>query len=371
MTDFKQVLAQYPWERVKQEIESKTTVDVQRALHCKEFDLDSFKALLSPAAEGFLEELARRSHLLTAKRFGKTVQMYIPLYLSNECQNICTYCGFSFTQKIPRKTLTEKELHTEMQHLKALGFDHILLVSGEANQRVGVDYFEKACQIAQQYFTNISLEVQPLEQLEYERLKKVGLHSILVYQETYHREVYKNYHPKGKKSNFDYRLDTPDRIGKAGIHKTGLGFLLGLENWRVEAFYTGLHLRYLRKKYWQSTYTISFPRLRPHAGQTAPNYVVTDKQLVQLITAYRLFDHDVELSISTRETQRLRNHIVPLGITSMSAGSKTNPGGYVVEPQSLEQFEIEDYRSPREMTEIIVKQGYEPVWKNWSEAYNG
>lgn len=367
--DFYQVFKQYPWENVKARIYAKTKADVQKALGKQgNRDLEDFMALVSPAAEAFLEEMAQLSHRLTQKRFGKTIQMYVPLYLSNECQNICTYCGFSFDNKIRRKTLTDDEIMREVAVIKQMGYDHVLLVTGEANQTVGVAYLQRVIRLIKPHFAQISIEVQPLDQDEYELLVAEGVHAVLVYQETYHEEDYKKHHPKGKKSNFMYRLETPDRLGKAGIHKIGLGVLIGLEDWRVDCFYTALHLKYLEKQYWRSVYTISFPRLRPFSGGLEPKVAMTDRQLVQLICAYRLLDEEVELSISTREREAFRNHVIKLGVTSMSAGSKTNPGGYIVEPSSLEQFEISDERSPAEIAQVIVSQGYEPVWKNWDNV---
>jgi len=210
--------------------------------------------------------------------------------------------------------------------------------------------------------------VQPLDQDEYERLIPEGLNTVLVYQETYHQEDYKKHHPKGKKSNFHYRLDTPDRLGRAGIHKLGLGVLIGLEDWRTDSFYTALHLGYLERTYWQTKYSLSFPRLRPAEGMLPPKVEMSDRELVQLICAYRLLNEEVELSISTRESPAFRDHVVKLGITSISAGSKTNPGGYAVAPESLEQFEISDERSPAEIAAMLRRQGYEPVWKDWDNA---
>lgn len=366
---FKELFDTYSWDEVKQSIYAKTSYDVERALNTEKRNLEDFKALISPAAEPYLEQMAQMSHQLTQKRFGKTIQMYIPMYLSNECQNICTYCGFSFTNKIPRKTLSDQEILKEVEFIKSKGYDHILLVTGEANTTVGIDYLENAIKLIRPHFSQISIEVQPLEQDEYERLIKFGLNTVLVYQETYHREDYKKHHPKGKKSNFDYRLATPDRLGKAGIHKMGLGVLIGLEDWRTDSFLTALHLNYLEKNYWQAKYSISFPRLRPHSGGLEPKVEMNDKELVQLICAYRLLDEELELSISTRESEKFRNNVVKLGATTFSAESKTNPGGYVVEPQSLEQFEISDERSTESIEEIIKKQGYEPVWKDWEKSY--
>jgi 2-iminoacetate synthase len=230
-------------------------------------------------------------------------------------------------------------------------------------------YFKEAISIIKSSFANISVEFQPLSTEEYRILHGEGVHSVLVYQETYHQEVYKTYHPKGRKSNFAYRLETPDRIGEAGMHKIGLGVLLGLEDWRTDSFFCALHLDYLQRKYWKTKYSISFPRMRPAEGIIEPNVIVTDRELVQMICAYRLFCEDVELSISTRESETLRNNIIPLGVTSMSAGSKTNPGGYVVAPESLEQFEISDDRHPREIAQLITSTGYEPVWKDWDHSF--
>ncbi len=362
---FKDVFEQYSWDVVSEQIYTKTDSDVIHALNKSKLDLEDFKALVSPAAEPYLEQMAQRSQYLTQKRFGKTIQLYVPLYLSNECQNICTYCGFSFDNKIKRKTLTENELLREIEAIKSMGFEHVLLVTGEANRTVGVDYLKNAIRIVRPHFSNIAMEVQPLDESEYAQLIQEGVNTVLVYQETYHEEDYKIHHPRGKKSNFEYRMETPDRLGKAGIHKIGLGVLIGLEDWRTDSFFTALHLSYLEKTFWQSRYSISFPRLRPFSGGLTPKVEMNDRELVQLICAFRLFNVEVELSLSTRESEKFRDHVIRLGITSMSAGSKTNPGGYIVEPESLKQFEISDERFPEEIASVIRRQGYEPVWKDW------
>lgn len=369
MNNFKDLFEQYSWDETLLGILNKSSQEVKNALSKNKIDLEDFKALISPAAKPFLEEMVQRSQRLTKKRFGNTIQMYAPMYLSNECQNICTYCGFSFTNKIPRKTLTDQEILREVSYLKSKGYDHILLVTGEANRTVGVDYIANAMKLIRKHFSNITIEIQPLDQDEYERLVGDGLYAVLVYQETYHKEEYKKHHPKGKKSNFDYRLETPDRLGRAGIHKIGLGALFGLEDWRADSFFTALHLKYLQRNYWQTKYSISFPRLRPHSGGLEPKVEMTDADLVQLIAAYRILDEDLELSISTRESETFRNNIVQMGITSMSAESKTNPGGYVVEKQSLEQFEISDERSTEEIAKMLQKQGLEAVWKDWENNW--
>ncbi|MFL1894684.1 2-iminoacetate synthase ThiH [Aquimarina sp. 2-A2] len=365
MKTFRDLFDSYTWKDVLQSIYLKRETDVLQALSSDQLDLEDFKALLSPAARPFLEEMAQKSNRITKNRFGNTIQMYAPMYLSNECQNICTYCGFSMTNKIPRRTLTDAEILKEVAYLKSKGYDHILLVTGEANKTVGVDYIKNAIALIRSHFTNITIEVQPLDQEAYEQLIEAGLYAVLVYQETYHQKEYKKHHPKGKKSNFYYRLETPDRLGRAQIHKIGLGALFGLEDWRADSFFTALHLLYLQKTYWKTKYSISFPRLRPHSGGLEPKVEMTDADLVQLICAFRLLDEDVELSMSTRESELFREHIVDLGITSISAASKTNPGGYAVAPQSLEQFEISDERSTEEVTAMLREKGLEVVWKDW------
>ncbi len=362
---FTQTFNKYNWDQITQDIYAKTATDVTYALAKSKRDIEDFKALISPAARPFLEQMAQISSRLTKKRFGNTMQMYVPMYLSNECQNICTYCGFSMTNKIPRRTLTDAEILKEVAFLKQKGYDHILLVTGEANKTVGVSYIKNAIELIKEQFSNITIEVQPLDQPDYETLSQSGLYAVLVYQETYHKDEYKKHHPKGKKSNFDYRLETPDRLGRAGVHKIGLGALFGLEDWRTDSFFTALHLRYLQKNYWKTKYSISFPRLRPHSGGLEPKVEMTDPDLVQAICAFRLLDEDVELSMSTRESELFRNNVVKLGITSISAESKTNPGGYVVEPQSLEQFEISDERPTEDIATMLKQQGFEVVWKDW------
>lgn len=367
---FSTLFETYDWNEIKESIYSKNALDVVRTLEKKgPRDLEDFKALISPAAASYLEEMAQLSQQMTLKRFGKTIQMYIPMYLSNECQNICTYCGFSQDNPIPRKTLNKRELLKEIEVIKGYGYDHILLVTGEANKTVGMDYFRQALEVIKPHFSHISMEVQPLDEHEYKELSELGVNTILVYQETYHKEDYKKHHPKGKKSKFDYRIDTPDRLGAAGIHKIGLGVLIGLEDWRTDSFLCAAHLDYLERTYWQTKYSISFPRLRPFSGGLDPKVEMTDRELVQLICAYRIFNEEIELSLSTRESETFRNNVIKLGITSISAGSKTDPGGYSCKDNALEQFEISDERSPEQIAEMIRKVGYEPVWKDWDRSY--
>jgi len=366
---FFDIIQYYSWDTIKDQIYSKTSRDVEGALtHAGNVDLNDFMALLSPAASEYIEAMAQVSQQLTMKRFGKTIQLYIPLYLSNECTNGCVYCGFNHANKIARKTLSIDEIKKESQKIKEMGFEHILLVTGEHPKKAGFQYLYEIVQEMTKMFSMVSIEVQPMKVKEYSKLQEVGLNSVYLYQETYNQANYRHYHPSGKKSDFRHRLETPERIGKAEVHKIGLGVLLGLEDWRIDSFFTAFHLRYLQKHYWKTNYSISFPRLRPFAGSYQPNYKISDKQMVQLITAYRIFDENLELALSTRESPYFRDHTFPLGITTMSAGSKTEPGGYNEEHRHLEQFQVADDRSPEDIEEVIENKGYEAVWKNWDEA---
>ncbi|ENQ8749157.1 2-iminoacetate synthase ThiH [Vibrio parahaemolyticus] len=367
---------QLDWDDISMSIYAKTAQDVERALAKPKRDLEDFKALISPAAEPYLEQMAKLSYLLTRKRFGNTMSLYIPLYLSNLCANACTYCGFSMENRIKRRTLNRDEVEAEIDAIKRMKFDSVLLVTGEHETKVGMKYFREMVPIIKQRFNYLAMEVQPLDQDEYAELKTLGLDAVMVYQETYHPKTYAQHHLRGNKMDFRYRLETPDRLAKAGIDKIGLGALIGLEEWRTDCFFAAAHLDYLERTYWQSRYSISFPRLRPCAGNVPasglqPKSVMTDKQLVQLICAYRLFNPEVELSLSTRESPQFRDNVLPLGITSMSAASKTQPGGYATEEVELEQFEISDERSAASVEDMIRAKGFDPVWRDWHSAYSG
>ncbi len=370
---FAAVHAAHPWDDVLASVLAKTDADVLRSIARAEngvTELEDFKAFVSPAAAPHLETLARLSRERTLRRFGRTMQLFAPAYLSNECQNVCTYCGFSAGNKVARRTLNPGEILREAGALKKLGFDHLLLLTGESN-KVEVPYFVAALDLLRPHFASLSMEVQPMETSEYEELRRHGLNAVLVYQETYHRETYNTHHPKGRKSDFAFRLDAPDRVGAAGVHKIGLGALFGLEDWRAECFFTALHLQWLERKHWQSRFSVSFPRIRPHEGELQPKVEMTDRDLVQAICAFRLFNGEIELTLSTRESEAFRNHACRLGITAMSAGSRTNPGGYAEGKEaSLEQFAIEDDRSPAEVAAMLKVAGYETVWKDWDPSYD-
>ncbi|MCF7506998.1 2-iminoacetate synthase ThiH [Vibrio sp. L3-7] len=367
---------QLNWDDIGMSIFSKTAADVERALSKPKRDLEDFKALISPAAEPYLEQMAQQSLALTRKRFGNTMSLYIPLYLSNLCANACTYCGFSMENRIKRRTLTLDEIDAESAAIKKMKFDSVLLVTGEHETKVGMNYFRQVLPNIKKQFNYLAMEVQPLDQHDYAELKTLGLDAVMVYQETYQPRTYAEHHLRGNKMDFEYRLETPDRLAKAGIDKIGIGALIGLEDWRTDCFFVAAHLDYLERTYWQTRYSISFPRLRPCEGGDSngglqPKSIMNDKQLVQLICAYRLLNPEVELSLSTRESATFRDNVLPLGITSMSAASKTQPGGYASGEEELEQFEISDERSAADVESMIRKRGFDPVWRDWHSAYSG
>lgn len=358
---------QLDWDDIRLCINSKTAADVERALNARQVGRDDLMALLSPAAEAFLEPLAQRAQQLTRQRFGNTVGFYVPLYLSNLCANDCTYCGFSMSNRIKRKTLDDEEIARECDAIREMGFEHLLLVTGEHQGKVGMDYFRRHLPAIRRQFASLQMEVQPLAEEEYAELKGLGLDGVMVYQETYHEAMYARHHLKGNKQDFFWRLETPDRLGRAGIDKIGLGALIGLsDSWRVDCFIVAEHLLWLQQKYWKSRYSLSFPRLRPCAGGVEPASLMSEKQLVQTICAFRLLAPEVELSLSTRESPYFRDRVVPIAINNVSAFSKTQPGGYADgDRPELEQFEPHDGRRPEEVARALTDRGLQPVWKEW------
>ncbi|MFI3269004.1 MAG: 2-iminoacetate synthase ThiH [Rikenellaceae bacterium] len=369
---FSEELAKYSWEGTTEQIYAMTAADVERALAKRGgLTAEDFMALISPAATPYLEQMAALSRLYTQQRFGKTMQMYVPLYITNSCTNHCVYCGFQHDNPIARVILTEEEMVNEFKAIKKIGpFENLLMVTGENPRVAGVEYLERALRAARPYFSNLTLEVMPLKAEEYERLSHSGLNGVICFQETYNRERYKVYHPRGMKSNFEWRVNGFDRMGEAKLHKIGMGVLIGLEEWRTDVTMMARHLRYLQRNYWRTKFSVNFPRMRPSEGHFQPNVVLSDRELAQLIFAFRIFDHDVDISLSTREEAAFRDNIATLGVTSMSAGSKTEPGGYATYPEALEQFEVSDGRTPEEVRRAIQRVGYEVVWKDWDASFD-
>jgi 2-iminoacetate synthase len=341
-----------------------TSEDVQRILQKPKKDVADLPTLLSPAATKYIEQMAQLSQSITLQRFGKTMQLFAPMYISNECYNTCTYCGFSMERKTLRKTLTKEEIHTECKFLKKKGVDHILVLTGESPKKVDALFIKEAIEIISQYFSSISIEVQPLETEEYKMLLEKGVDGLTLYQETYHPEAYAKYHLFGIKKNYSNRLDASVRGGKAGFFKMGLGALLGLHDWRYEALAMGQHLHFMRKNFWRTKYTVSFNRINEMGSTFKQQYPVSDITLVQLIVAFRIIFPDIGISLSTREPQHLRNKLIHMGITIMSAESSTAPGGYSV-GDAEKQFETSDKRSFKEIKDLLLNQNYDPVMKDW------
>lgn len=368
---FSDEIKRYDWDDTTRAINSKTARDVEIALSKEHLNIDDFMALISPAADPYIENMAQLSHKYTMERFGKTISMYIPLYVSNACSNYCVYCGFNHNNPMQRTTLTMEQVKAECEAIRRLGpFENLLIVSGEFPSINGVDYIEKVLQTARPYFNNLTIEVMPMKENDYYRLTQSGLNGVVCFQETYNEANYKKYHPKGMKSIYEWRLNGYDRMGAAGVHKIGMGVLIGLEDWRTDVTMLARHLQYLRRNYWRTRYSINFPRMCPSEGGYQPKVVMSDKELAQLTFAFRLFDHDVDISYSTRENPAFRANMMRLGVTSMSAGSKTEPGGYATSPDALEQFEVSDDRTPLEVVNEIRALGYEAVWKDWDKIFD-
>jgi 2-iminoacetate synthase len=371
---------------------------IRESLAKSKLSLADFANLISPAAAEFLEHLGRRSHAMTLQRFGKVIRLFAPLYLSNECVNNCSYCGFSRDNPILRVTLSLDEVQQEARELKKQGFRNILLVAGEHPKFVSNGYMRDCIAALHADWPGISLEVGPMETADYLPLVAAGADGLVVYQETYDRKVYADMHTAGPKRNFEWRLETPERAYAAGFRRLGISPLYGLADWRYEALSAAAHADYLLRNCWKAALTISTVRLRPCAGEFQPLTHISDRELAQLVCALRIMFPDVGIVLSTRESPKLRDGLVPLGVTLMSAGSHTEPGGYtgagkeklhqtvrgrIVElasgasewaPQpnratnATGQFNIADERSAGEVAELIRKLGYEPVWKDWDVA---
>lgn len=331
------------------------------------YALDKLAALISPAATKYIEQMAQAARRLTIQRFGRTVRLYAPLYVSNYCINGCLYCGFNCNSKTSRIRLTVEEAVAEARLIAGEGFRDLLLVSSEDRKFIDVEYFSELARRLQGQFSSLSVEIYQMSEAEYKRLFEAGIDGVTVYQETYDREVYQAFHRFGPKADYDRRLLTPSRAAAAGMREIGLGTLLGLADWRIETLAMAEHGHNLMKRHWQSHISFSFPRLRPasNVDRMQFKHLMSDTELVQMILALRLCFADAGLVISTRESAALRDHLIELGITKMSAGSKTSPGGYRHDAGQLKQFEIDDSRRPTEVAAMIKSHGFEPVWKDW------
>ena len=358
------------WQRRLEEV---TARDVESALASRpgSYSLPKLLALVSPAAEDYLEPMAELSQRLTLQRFGRTIKLYAPLYLSSHCVNRCRYCGFNRDNAFERARLTIEEALAEAEILAREGFRDLLLVSSEDRGFITVSYLTELARALRNRFSFLGAEIYQMTAAEYGQLFEAGIEGVTLYQETYDRQAYTRYHPGGPKADYDTRLRGPDDFASAGMREIGLGALLGLADWRLETLALGEHAGYLFRRYWQSRISFSFPRLRPACGVTTEAFphLVTDRNLVQMMLALRLCFADAGLVLSTREPPELRDRLVRLGVVKMSAGSRTSPGGYSKQQPASGQFEVNDERSPFEVAEMLKNQGLEPVWKDWDRAF--
>jgi len=346
-----------------------TAYDVDCALDCESLNDAQIATLLSRAATPYLEAIACRASNLTRQRFGRTTQLFAPLYVSNECVNRCSYCGFSQELSIRRRTLSVPAVITEAERLYAEGFRHLLIVSGEIPRIINLEYLEAVATALRQRFDSLSIEVGSFDLAGYQRLAAAGIDGLTLYQETYLPDIYRRVHIAGPKARFEKRLQVMQYAGQAGFRVLGIGALLGLGPWQHEAFHLAMHGRSLTRQFWKSRIAVSFPRIRENAGGQGVPYPVTDRDLVQMICVMRLALPDAELVLSTRETASLRDDLMGLCITRMSAGSRTNPGGYSDSEGAGEQFSISDQRSASEVSLALCQRGLEPVWKDFDRGF--
>ncbi len=367
-SSFSQIFDSLWVERLVEQCTQTTATQAQSILQKTQWTLADLPVLLSPAMSPLLEELAQHAHRITQQRFGKTMQLFVPMYLANVCYNSCSYCGFSMENDYKRIVLSPDEILKEGLHLKQKGFQHLLLLTGEADKS-SIQFIAEAIGLLRPHFASIGIEIQPLDTPDYHRMTQSGADSLTVYQETYHPEAYARYHTRGKKRNYTYRLDTPDRGGNAGFYRINIGTLMGLYEWRYEALALAQHLHYLSQTYWQNKYAVSFPRIQDMVGEFTPEHPISDRDFVQLICAFRLVFPDCGITLSTREAPALRDALIPLGITTMSAESNTAPGGYLGKEGTEQQFETADHRSLNEIMALLQLKGYEPVLKDWDPIH--
>lgn len=345
--------------------DSVTDEEIIKSIEKEKLSVYDYLNLLSPKAQKFIEKMAYRAHKLTRQYFGNVIGLYLPIYVSNYCTSNCIYCGFSKKNHITRRHMKFDEIEREAKEIAKLGIENILLLTGEAKGLIDKEYLKGGIDVLKKYFSSVSIEVMPLDEEEYRYLVEDGLDGLTVYQETYDEKRYAEVHLSGEKRNFKYRLDTPERAAKVGMRTIGIGALLGLGDIRSDAFKTGLHLKYLIDNYPNSEFSISFPRVNKAEGNLKDSYAVDDVTFVQIILANRIFQPTAGITLSTRETPKMRDNLLQLGITKFSAGSKTEVGGYSHENQSTAQFDITDNRSVEDIIVAIRERGLEPKFKDW------
>ncbi len=347
-----------------------TTADIERAIGAEAPTERELAALLSPAATDFLEPMARRAQAITRRHFGQTIKLYTPLYLSNFCNGGCRYCGIAADRKAKRTVLDKEHLRHEMEAIKQMHLEELVLLTGERMPEADLPYLRDCVAIAAEYIHNVNIEVFPMAQNEYRQLADAGCTGVTLYQETYDPVVYKKMHRWGDKRDYFQRLDAPERALRGGMRAVGIGVLLGLADPRFDLLCTYRHAKHLLKNYWQAGLSISFPRIQPQLGGFEPDHPVDEKMLAQFIFALRICLPEIPLVLSTREPQRVRDGMAGLGISKMSVASKTTVGGYSDDSEeSTEQFSISDERNIPELCEMLRTKGLEPVFKNWDATY--
>lgn len=349
---------------------SEKQVEVELDKPFAPFSLKRLMTLISPAAEQTLEKQAQTAQQITRQRFGKTMLLYAPLYVSNYCVNKCAYCGFNTSHKIERKRLTIEEAVIEAKAIAGLGFRDLLLVSGEDPNYVTIDYLKELVKILRKDFATISIEIYPMEEADYRTLFESGVDGVTLYQESYDKNIYNKFHLGGPKKSYEDRLVFQENAAKAGMRRLGIGSLLGLSDWRYECVCMALHAKYLIQHYWQSKVSFSFPRIRTAAGVELDGFSpVSDRNMVQMVTALRICFPDCGLTLSTREPADFRDNIIHLGFTQVSAESKTTPGGYAGDTDATGQFDVSDKRSASTVAQLLDGWGLEPVWKDWDSSF--
>lgn len=338
--------------------------DVLNAVAKDVLSTDDYAALLSPAADGLLEEMAVRAKEETRKHFGNSVSIFTPLYISNHCSNRCTYCGFSSENRIVRGKLSYDDIRKEMKAISGTGLEEILILTGESRARSGVEYIGEAVKTAKEYFSTIGIEVYPLNTDEYRYLNGCGADFVSVYQETYDPELYAKYHISGPKRNYQYRFHSQERALTGGMRGVGFGALLGLGDFRKDAFSTGIHAHLVQQRYPHSEISFSVPRIRPHANGAMP-HDVRERQLLQVLLAYRIFMPFASITISSREREGFRDSVIGLAANRISAGVKVSIGGHDAEKIGDEQFSVSDARDVPEVHAMIRSKGLQPVYTDY------
>lgn len=350
----------------KYDFNSFTAKDVQNALNKDRIDFYDYAALLSPAALPFLEKMAEKAQLCTRKQFGNTIALFTPIYIANYCENQCVYCGFNCKNKIHRAKLNMEEIEKEYQAIAATGLKEILILTGESRSMSGIEYIGEAVELAKKYFSLIGLEIYPVEVDEYKYLHEKGADFVTVFQETYNTETYKKVHLAGQKSIFPYRINAQERAILGGMRGVGFGALLGLDDFRHDAFCVGVHATLIQRKYPHAEIAVSVPRLRPYInGEETNSRDVHEKELLQIMCAYRLLMPFASITISTRERSDFRNNAVNICATKISAGVSVGIGGHSEEEKGDEQFEISDPRSVDEVVDALHQYGLQPSFNDY------